>query len=214
MGRLIYTKSAIAIRLPGEIKSFSQGESSDSVAVLAQIVRELIEEVQALREEFDRLKAEQKQETQSSETNQDEDDDGPCKKASVTEPKQGNNAKTIFLDTKKREDPRAIKVLKDELIRLETGLDKDMERISLDIALDRQRLAKLEQKGPQPLQKDRGKILNALIVSSGGNILAKQARQIMHLDKATFSRLLATLSDLVIKKVYSLDRRQRVLLLG
>jgi hypothetical protein len=207
-------KRTRSIRLPKGINTFPQGESTEMVSVPASFLNQLLEEVQALREAVARLEAKQKHETLSSETNQDEDDDGPCKKASVTEPKQGNNAKIISLDTKKREDPHAIQVLKDDIIRLETSLDKDMERLAMDIAHDRQRLAKLEKKGPQPLQKDRGKILNALIMSSGGNILAKQARQVMHLDKATFSRLLATLSDLIIKKVYSLDRRQRVLLLS
>ena len=172
--------------------------------------RDLREEFQALKEEIARREAIQKPENQPPDTNQGEE---PLQKASVHEPKQGNNANIIFLDTKKREDPHEIKVLKDKFLRLETGLDKDMERISLDIALDRQRIAKLEQKEPQPMQKDRGEILIALIAASGGKVLAKYARLKMHLDKATFSRLLNTLSDKVTRKVHQPDHRKKLLVL-
>jgi hypothetical protein len=209
-----------SIRGPGKINTFPQGESSDEVSVPTSILRQILEElqelkeqrseIQKLREKIDRLEANQKKESQSSSSSQDEE---PVQKASIPEPNQAQNAKTIFLDTKNREDPHEIKVLS-EIIRSETGLDKDLERIFQEIALDRQRIAKLEKKEPQPLQRDRGKVLQALIASSGGKMLAKQARMIMHLDKATFSRLLGTLSDFVTKKVYSLDRRQRVLVLG
>ena len=93
-----------------------------------------------------------------------------------------------------------------------TAQDKDLERLALESAHDRQRLSKLEQK-VQPLQKDRGEILRALIAASGGKVLAKYARLKMHLDKATFSRLLNTLTEDVIRKVFQGDRRQRLLVL-
>jgi flagellar biosynthesis/type III secretory pathway M-ring protein FliF/YscJ len=212
--------SANAMLVHGKINTFPQGESSDEVSVPVSILREILSElqdlkayrseIQKLREKIDRLEANQKKENQSSSSNQDEE---PVQKASVPEPKQRDNAKTIFLDTKKREDTKEIQVLS-EIARLEAAHEKDLERLSLEIAYDRQRIAKLEKREPQPLQRDRGKILRALIASSGGKILAKQARQVMHLDKATFSRLLGTLSDFVAKNVYSLDRRQRVLVLG
>jgi hypothetical protein len=38
----------------------------------------------------------------------------------------------------------------------------------------RQRIAKLEQREPQPLQRDRGEILRALIVANGGKMLGKK----------------------------------------
>ena len=172
--------------------------------------RALREEFQALREEIARREATQKPENQPPDTNQGEE---PLQKASVHEPNQGNNANIIFLDTKKREDPHEIKVLKDKIIRLETGLDKDIERIGPGSSLDRQRIAKLEQKEPQPLQKDRGEILIALIATNGGKMLAKYARLKMHLDKATFSRLLNTLSDKITRKIHQLDHRKRLLVL-
>jgi predicted RNase H-like nuclease (RuvC/YqgF family) len=101
-----------------------------------------------------------------------------------------------------------------EIASLKTAQEKEVERLALEAACDRQRIAKLEQKEPQPLQKDRGEILRALIATNGGKMLAKYARLKMHLDKATFSRLLSTLSDYVTRKVHQPDRRQRLLVLN
>jgi hypothetical protein len=42
---------------------------------------------------------------------------------------------------------------------LQDRLDALQEEIALERAYDRQRLAKLEQSEPQPLQRDRGEIL-------------------------------------------------------
>ena len=69
---------------------------------------------------------------------------------------------------------------------VELDQDQDLERLVREAALDRQRVTKLEQK-VQPMQKDRGEILRALIAASGGKVLSKYARLKMHLDKATFS---------------------------
>ena len=77
--------------------------------------------------------------------------------------------------------------LRDQIAALEARQTADIERLALDIALDRQRLTKLEKVEPQPLQKDRGEILRALIVANGGKMLAKDARQKMHLSKQLFS---------------------------
>jgi hypothetical protein len=51
----------------------------------------------------------------------------------------------------------------------------------------RQRIAKLEQKDPQPIQKDRGEILRALLAANDGKMLAKEARQKMHLSESRLS---------------------------
>jgi predicted nucleic acid-binding Zn-ribbon protein len=100
-----------------------------------------------------------------------------------------------------------------EIASLKTAHEKEVERLALEAAYDRQRVTKLEQK-VQPLQRDRGEILRALIAASGGKVLAKYARLKMHLDKATFSRLLSTLQEYVTRKVYQADRRQRLLVLN
>ena len=74
-------------------------------------------------------------------------------------------------------------------------------------------LREATKKEPQPLQKDRGEILRALIAANGGKMLAKDARQKMHLTKPLFSMLIATMGDhLEIKPLHS-DKRKNVLVL-
>jgi uncharacterized membrane protein len=87
------------------------------------------------------------------------------------------------------------------------------EPLYKEIAYDRQRIAKLEQKEPQPLQKDRGEILRALLAANNGKMLAKDARQKMHLSKTRFSLLVASLKDYIEVKSYHLDKRQSVIIL-
>jgi hypothetical protein len=71
--------------------------------------------------------------------------------------------------------------------------DEDCDRLARDVAYDRQRLAKLEAPhGPTPSQKDRGDILRALLAANGGKMPVKEARRKMHLSKAQFSQLLAS----------------------
>ena len=70
-----------------------------------------------------------------------------------------------------------------------------------------------KDKEPQPLQKDRGEILRALLAANGGKMLAKDARQKMHLDRATFSRLVSTMIDSIDIEPYHLKRNQNILIL-
>jgi hypothetical protein len=100
-----------------------------------------------------------------------------------------------------------------ELQALRALQEADIERLALDIALDRQRLARLEKIEPQPLQRDRGEILRALIAANGGKMLAKDARQKMHLIKPRFSELLATMKDYVEIRPYHLKKNQNLLVL-
>jgi hypothetical protein len=96
---------------------------------------------------------------------------------------------------------------------LQDRLDALQEEIALERAYDRQRIAKLEQSEPQPLQRDRGEILRALIAANGGKMLAKDARQKMHLIKPRFSELLATMKDDIEIRPYHLKKNQKVLVL-
>ncbi|MDD5735194.1 MAG: hypothetical protein PHQ39_06965 [Methanothrix soehngenii] len=64
---------------------------------------------------------------------------------------------------------------------------------------------------PQPLQKDRGEILRALIAANGGKMLAKDARQKMHLGKEQFSLLLSKMKEYIGTKPFHQDRRKLVL---
>jgi hypothetical protein len=115
---------------------------------------------------------------------------------------------------------KTIQPLQDEVLRLNQRItsleslhDQDVNRICLDIAYDRRRLAKLERIEPQPIQKDRSEILRALLAANGGKMLAKDARQKMHLIKPRFSELLATMKDEIEIRPYYLRKNQRVLVL-
>lgn len=65
---------------------------------------------------------------------------------------------------------------------------------------------------PQPMQKDRAEILHALLAANGGKMLAKDARQKMHIKKNHFAELLRV-CDFIDTKQYHLDRRQTVIIL-
>ena len=70
-----------------------------------------------------------------------------------------------------------------------------------------------QEKKPQPLQKDRGEILRALIAANGGKMLAKEARQKMHLSESRFSELLSRMDEYIDKRPYHLDRTQNIIIL-
>ena len=95
---------------------------------------------------------------------------------------------------------------------LESTEETDVDRICLDIAYDRQRLAKLEKIEPQPMQRDRGDVLWALLAAAGGKMLAKDARQKMHLSKNRFSELLKICDFLDTRPLHS-DKRKTVIIL-
>jgi hypothetical protein len=67
-------------------------------------------------------------------------------------------------------------------------------------------------KSPQPMQKDRAEILRALLVANGGKMLAKDARQKMHLGENRFSELLKSCDFLEVKPLHS-DKRRLVIIL-
>jgi hypothetical protein len=66
---------------------------------------------------------------------------------------------------------------------------------------------------PQPLQRDRGEILRALIAAHGGKMLVKDARQKMRLSKQLFSMLIASMNDYIEVKPLKSDKRKKVLIL-
>lgn len=105
-----------------------------------------------------------------------------------------------------------VQALRARVDALEAHQLDDTARLAREIALDRQRLTKLEKVEPQPLQRDRGDILRALITANGGKMLAKDARQKMHLSKERFSELLKICDFIDTKPLHS-DRRRRVIIL-
>ena len=70
-----------------------------------------------------------------------------------------------------------------------------------------------KDKEPQLLQKDRGDILRALLAANGNKMLAKEARQKMHLSKPLFSMLLATMKEDIEVRPYHLNKSAKVLVL-
>jgi hypothetical protein len=93
------------------------------------------------------------------------------------------------------------------------AIQEATEPLYQEIAYDRQRIARLEQRESQPLQRDRGEILRALIVANGGKMLATDARKKMHLSRNRFSELLAKVKDYIEVKPYYLNKSWKVLVL-
>jgi hypothetical protein len=108
---------------------------------------------------------------------------------------------------------KIVAVQGEQIATLTSTQEQDVNRICLDIAYDRQRLAKLEKVELQPMQRDRGEILRALLVANGGKMLAKDARLKMHLTKPLFSMLLASMGDDIDIKPLHSDKRKNVLVL-
>jgi uncharacterized coiled-coil protein SlyX len=125
---------------------------------------------------------------------------------------------------------RAIQPLQDRIDSLETTVAGQQEEISALKATEEQdyransrdirdifeAIAEIEHntKGEQqPLQKDRGEILRALLAANNGKMLAKEARQKMRLSQPLFSMLLAKMKDTIEVKPYHLRRNQKLLIL-
>ena len=69
------------------------------------------------------------------------------------------------------------------------------------------------RKEPQPMQKDLGDILRALLAANGGKMLAKDARQKMHISRSRFSELLTSMEGDIELKPYHLRKNQKVIIL-
>jgi hypothetical protein len=117
------------------------------------------------------------------------------------------------------DEPESIERLRTEVAALRTELenlrlqrDEELGRVFKEIALDRQRLTRLETPAdPTPSQKDRADILKALLAASGGKLLVSEARKKMHLSKSQFSQLLTSMNGDIELKPYHLDKRQKIL---
>jgi hypothetical protein len=100
-----------------------------------------------------------------------------------------------------------------EIEDLRARQDRDYERFSGDICDHGQRLRILEKIEPQPLQRDRADILRALLAANGGKMLAKEARQKMHLGKEQFSLLISKMDEYIETKPLHSDNRKKILIL-
>jgi uncharacterized coiled-coil protein SlyX len=102
--------------------------------------------------------------------------------------------------------------LRSKLASQESLQESEISRVCVNIAEDRRRLAALEKVEPQPLQKDRGEILRALLAANGGKMLAKDARHKMHLGENRFSELLKRCDFIEVKPLHS-DKRKLIIIL-
>jgi hypothetical protein len=97
-----------------------------------------------------------------------------------------------------------------------TQLKRDMAEFNdlraLEIAEDRQRIAKLEKGELQEKQKDHREILLALLDSRQGKMPSKEARQMMHMSKQSFTNLLAALKDDIEVRPFRTDKRRKLLI--
>jgi hypothetical protein len=104
----------------------------------------------------------------------------------------------------------------EDIATLKTTEDQDFKILSHDIsdafvAIDE--IDQRQQIKPQPLQKDRGEILRALIAVNGGKMLRSHARKKMHLSESRFSELLATMEVYIEVRPYHLNKNWKVLVL-
>ena len=99
-----------------------------------------------------------------------------------------------------------------KLASLESTQDTqaDNQLIQLRLIND---LREATKKDAQPLQRDRGEILRVLIAANGGKMLAKDARQKMHLSRSGFSQLIATMKNDIELKPFHLKKNQKVIIL-
>ena len=109
--------------------------------------------------------------------------------------------------------PEIKQIIKDAIAPYLKEIETLREEVGRERAFDRKRIAALEQTEPQKLQKDHGQTLLDILASNQGKMLAKDARQQMHLSECAFSLLLKTHSKAIEVKSYSADRRKNVIIL-
>lgn len=107
---------------------------------------------------------------------------------------------------------REFAAIMDEIRRLgdltkehEARLDKHSEYIT-DLRFR-------DEPEPTPCQRDRKEVLIALLTHNQGKMFAKDARQRMGLSETVFSRLLATMRDIIEIRPFHADRKRHVLIL-
>jgi hypothetical protein len=110
----------------------------------------------------------------------------------------------------------ATEPLKAELQELRDIELQDMRTLSHDIQDAFEAIQEIDQRQqikPQPLQKDRGEILRALLAANDGKMLRSHARKKMRLSESRFSELLATMDDYIEVRPYHLNKNWKVLVL-
>ncbi len=106
---------------------------------------------------------------------------------------------------------REVESLREKIKLLEDRQNEDNSNLHREIALDRQRISKLEQSEPEPRNLDRGQVLKSLIITNGGKLSRKEARKLMRLSESQFSQLLAASKDFIEISPSKLDSRIKIL---
>jgi len=106
--------------------------------------------------------------------------------------------------------------LSKELRMFREGFDKEITNLSEQDEIQLKLIKSLKitlQPDPQPAQRDRGDVLKALIAANDGKLLSKTAREKMHLDAPTFSKLVDSMPQDIEQKPFYKDKRQKILVL-
>ena len=139
---------------------------------------------------------------------------------------ENEELKNRLRDIIKEAVQEAIQPLQDEVSQLRVIVARQDEKIAAlestqETQADNQliqlrligQLREATKKEAQPMQKDRGDILRALLAANGGKMLAKDARQKMRLSKELFSMLISSMKDDIDIKPLHSDKRKLVLTL-
>jgi len=105
--------------------------------------------------------------------------------------------------------------LRADLEALQSLVEANFDHLLREVAMDRQRLARLEHglADPKPCERDRGELLRALLAANGGKMLESEARKKMRLHPVRFAEVLRTMRDFVEVRPYHIDKRKNVLVL-
>ena len=113
-----------------------------------------------------------------------------------------------------------LEMLAKKISEIETNLDTKVadvnENLLIEIASDRKRLTKIEnrhQRGVGSVTQTRQEVLLRLLKSNGGKMYLHDARRMMELSKAQFSILLSTMKDVVGTKKSTNNNKKKVIYL-
>lgn len=116
------------------------------------------------------------------------------------------------LQTELQDQKDTIALLGEKMATLEATQDLHAENQFIQLQLINN-LRDAIHKEPQPLQKDRGEILRALLAANNGKMLAKEARRKMRLSEQLFSMLISSMEEYIEIKPLHSDKRKNLLIL-
>lgn len=109
-----------------------------------------------------------------------------------------------------------LEMLAKKISEIETKVADVNENLLIEIASDRKRLTKIEnrhQRGVGSVTQTRQEVLLRLLKSNGGKMYLHDARRMMELSKSQFSILLSTMKDVVGTKKSTNNNKKKVIYL-